>query len=46
MFMSCYLYKFLRFYVSQTKKQACLAKSALNSIGLLQGLPQGLKSSL
>ena len=44
--MSCYLHKFLKFYVSQTKEQACFAKSALNSIGLLHGLPQGLKSSL
>ena len=55
--MSYYLHKFLKLYVSQTKElsQSLLLTvnvpslglvSALNSIVPLEGLPQGLKSSL
>ena len=44
MFMSQNLYKFLKLYVLQTKKTVSIL--ALNSVGPLQGLPQGLKGSL
>ena len=48
MFMLYYLYKFLKQYSLQRKKvlASFFAKSALNAVGPLHGLPQGLKGSL